>query len=191
MKPITNPESWQFEIKNLQTAGYDDSLRFSASLYFDGKRIAIASNDGNGGDHRLQFFESEHRQLFEQYVDHFDTVALRPTKNWMHFSLQYSLADLSSNDIRTWTQDDIDRDMVLDSLCKAAEWRKKLKLKRYAKNTVFADLSTMKLYVADIEYGPTVEPIRQELAQLVPTDAENIVIFNELILAPKSPQESK
>jgi len=49
------PLPGRLELKSIRLAGGDETPRFEAALYLDGKRVAIASNDGRGGECEVQW----------------------------------------------------------------------------------------------------------------------------------------
>jgi hypothetical protein len=60
------------EIKNLKLAGGEETPRFEASLYIDGKKAGIVSNGGNGGCHDIWINEPELRKKFYEAFEDVD-----------------------------------------------------------------------------------------------------------------------
>lgn len=66
----------RLELKNIKLAGGDETPRFEASLCLDGKRVAIASNDGRGGECEVQWLTGprvglETRKVAEAIAEQF------------------------------------------------------------------------------------------------------------------------
>lgn len=53
-----------YEVRGFKLAGGDETPRFEASLYRDGKRIGTVHNEGCGGPHGYYFDSREEREAF-------------------------------------------------------------------------------------------------------------------------------
>lgn len=182
-----DPSAYRFELKNLKTAGYDDSLRFEASLYLNGAKIGTASDDGNGGSHRVDILNLDDRKAFNRYVNHFKAVQLDPQKDWMHYWLYTWLRHSELPEVRL-NQSDICQDVVIDGLIEAYEWRRKLRSKRYAEKTVIATLASDQLYTFHVKYSDSELIAARCLATLIEQNqmpiestTKDIVVFNQLL----------
>jgi hypothetical protein len=102
----------QLHLKKLKIAGGDETLRFTTELYLDRTKIAIVSNGGTGGGHQYDFFGSENRQIFFEWIEEFKTAAVA-LSNPLHQKLSEWVRDLQAT-IPTFAEQDIDADMVID-----------------------------------------------------------------------------
>jgi hypothetical protein len=69
-KQLTVEDIETVELKAYKDLGYDDSQRFEASLYINDRRVAIVSNDGNGGNHRYLWFDGRDKEnVLHEYVE--------------------------------------------------------------------------------------------------------------------------
>lgn len=156
------------QLKNLETAGGEETLRFRASLYFANKKVAIVSNDGTGGGHRYDFPKHGDHGAFSSYVKTFHTLTLEP-KNPLHFFLlNYIKAMLDV--CPKFNQTNINNDMVIDGLIKVFQLRKECKRKTLfrlpeAENWLVVSSpfdETLKQWLIK-EYGETVIILNEQL----------------------------
>jgi hypothetical protein len=136
----------KIQLKNLKIAGGEETTRFEASLYIDGKKAATVSNGGEGGSHRYYFNDNAVGQQFREAANAIKTATLSP-KNPYHAyvsSLVESLNSLNNrlsdqpNESLEETQAELTEcnDTVIDFLVVSYEERKLLK--RYCnKETLF------------------------------------------------------
>jgi len=195
--PVENIETWKAELKNVKIAGGDETTRFEASLYLNGKKIAIASNEGSGGNNKVDFFihrdptvARQHAENWRQYFQHLQTVELEPNKFWLHYQLQGYLAMMTELSGRTWQQSDIDQDMVIDELLHIFQLTKKLTAKRNA-GKIFAvnRLERNGLYqLSDKAYSQeSASQIKADLARMLaerygtPVTPADITILNAFL----------
>lgn len=168
------------QLKNLKTAGGDETLRFEATLYIDGKRSATVSNGGTGGSHCYYFVDPEARAKFDQLVEQFQTTLLNPNANRLYYNLVEMLSDLQAA-IPTYSQAHIDRDFVID--CLIEQLNEEKQFRRWCKSaTVFRLPEDAKGQYRTIKqpYSPR---IRQYLQNL---HGQSVEIVNEWITPCKS-----
>ena len=136
----------QIKLKNLRVAGGDETTRFEASLYIDGKKAATVSNAGEGGSHQYFFSDNAVGQKFREAANAIKTATLSPENPYHAYvsSLVESLNGLNKrlsdrpNESLEETQAKLPEcnDTAIDFLVVSYEERKLLK--RYCnKETLF------------------------------------------------------
>lgn len=156
-------------IKNLKTAGGDETLRFSASVYLNGKKVAIVANGGTGGGHQYDFFRGD-RQQFYAYVDRLKTNPL-DLNDPLHRTIADFIQDFQQT-IVNFSQSDIDSDIVIDCAIELQQFQKQCKTK-----TLFRFATDRRNVLRTIS-SPFDARIK---AYLVKKYGRDIVIINELI----------
>ena len=62
---------FQVEIKNVKVSGGQECTRFSLTLYVNGKRAALVSNEGTGGDTCFQWLDNTSKCVFYEQMKKF------------------------------------------------------------------------------------------------------------------------
>ncbi|WP_373544048.1 hypothetical protein [Chamaesiphon sp.] len=114
----------KLQLKQLKTAGGDETLRFTAQIYLDNSKIATVSNGGTGGGHQYDFFRTDNRKTLMDYIDRFKTDI--DLVDPLHQKVSESLQSLQKV-IPTFTQQEIDADMVVDCAIELQEQLKYFK----------------------------------------------------------------
>lgn len=112
------------QLKNIKTAGGDETLRFTASVYFDDRRIAIVSNGGTGGGHQYDFIGGT-RQEFYAGIDRIVGTPLN-LGDPLHLTISDFLQDIQKT-IPSFSQKDLDADIIIDCAIELQKFQKQCK----------------------------------------------------------------
>lgn len=160
----------EFSVKNVKTleAASTDSLCFEASLYIDGKRVAIVSDDGRGGC-------CEIRPLTKQ-----DVAKIDRARQWVKDNPITVVTDMKNTDGSVFTYDksleDIITELVTDhSVLKIVKQR----IKQLRKKVYFitnGELRGCSAKISPAELDEKDSWVRKRLAEKYP----GCVIINDL-----------
>jgi hypothetical protein len=171
----------KLQLKQLKTAGGDETLRFTAKLYLDRHQIAIVSNGGTGGEHQYDFFGNDSRNMLMDYINQFKTKAL-DLSDPLSRKLTEFIQDFQAFS-HTFTQQDIDADIVINC---AIELQEELKFfKKQCKNKTLFRLPNdprNQYRTLDRTFSPQVK------SWIVTKYGSDVIIINNLLARSSSPE---
>jgi hypothetical protein len=172
----------KLQLKQLKTAGGDETLRFTTELYLDRHKIAIVSNGGTGGGNQSDFLGTDSRSMFTDYIDRLRTKPLE-VADLLHQKLAEFLQD-SQAIIHTFTQQDLDADIVINCAIKLQDDLKFFK-KQCKNKTLFRLPKDPKNEYRTVEksFSPELE------SWLVTKYGADVTIINKFLA--RSPKMSK